>query len=63
MGYTQAELRRLFPVYDLADSAFAAWLVADDEARAAYIAMKELVVHISLKLAFAAFEGRKPEDL
>ncbi|WP_155687554.1 hypothetical protein [Burkholderia cepacia] len=43
MKYTQAELRREFPVYDPLDPRFAAWLVADSVARLAWISMKSAV--------------------
>ncbi|MGS0894923.1 hypothetical protein ACVBGC_20665 [Burkholderia stagnalis] len=43
MTYTQAELRREFPVYDLVDLRFSAWLVADDMARQAWISKNKAV--------------------
>lgn len=43
MSYTQAELRREFPVYDPVEPRFAAWLVADMAARLAWLGMRELV--------------------
>ncbi|KWO40475.1 hypothetical protein WT97_20930 [Burkholderia sp. MSMB1459WGS] len=43
MKYTQAELRREFPVYDLVEPRFAAWLVADPAARLAWLGMRGLI--------------------
>ncbi|WP_321917796.1 hypothetical protein [Burkholderia cepacia] len=43
MKYTQAELRREFPIYDPLDPRFAAWLVADTVARLAWIGMKSVI--------------------
>lgn len=52
MKYTQAELRREFPVYDPLDPRFAAWLVADTAARLSWLGMREAVA----RAARAAFD-------